>query len=168
MTRAARIALPLYLGVIYSTLGVIRVVSNALRDAGVLRLTVAITFAVALAALLVLLGTRGLLKRPRAWLTLLVAGTVYAAVLWQMDSPEEKIHFIEYGVVGVLAFFAAPERLTGLRRYVVAGVFTLAAGWLDEGIQALLPSRYYDLRDVAFNATAGVFALCVLAGLRRV
>lgn len=168
MTRAARIALPIYLGVIYSTLGVIRVVSNALRDAGVLRLTVGITFAVALAGLLALLGTRGLLRKPRAWLTLAVAGAVYAAALWQMDSPEEKVHFIEYGVVGVLAYFAAPERLSGGWRYAAAAGFTLAAGWLDEGIQALLPSRYYDLRDVAFNAAAGVLALCVLAGLRRV
>ena len=163
MTRAARIALPIYLGVIYSTLGVIRVVSNALRDAGVLRLTVGITFAVVVAALLVTLG----LKKPRTWVTLIIAGAVYGAVLWQMDSPEEKIHFIEYGVVAVLAYFAAPERLTGLGRYLAAAVFTLAAGWLDEGIQALLPSRYYDLRDVAFNAAAGVLALCVLAGHRH-
>ncbi len=165
MKRAARIALPICLGVIYSTLGVIRVLSNALRDAGVLRLTVGVAFAVAIVALLVVLGVRGLLKQRRTWVTLISSAGVYGAVLSQMDSPEEKVHFIEYGVVAVLAFFAAPERLTGLRRYVAAAVFTLAAGWVDEGIQALLPSRYYDLRDVAFNATAGVFALCALAGV---
>jgi hypothetical protein len=35
----------------------------------------------------------------------------------------------------------------------------LAAGWIDELIQGLLPTRYYDLRDVAFNAAAGLLAL---------
>ena len=163
--RWARIALPLYLGAIYSTLGVIRVLSNALRDAGVLRLTVGVTFAVTAVALLALLGVRGLLKTSRTWVTLIISGAAYGAALSQMDSPEEKIHFIEYGAVAVLAFFAAPERFEGVKRYVVAALFTLAAGWLDEGIQALLPSRYYDLRDVAFNALAGVFALAALAGV---
>jgi len=167
VTRAARIALPLYLLVIYSTLGVIRAVSNALRDAGMLRLTVACVFAAAAVGLAGVLWRAGLLSRPRTWLTLLLAGAAYAAAIWPMDSPEEKVHFVEYGVVAVLAYFAAPARLTGFRRYAAAAVFTLAAGWLDEGIQALLPSRYYDLRDVAFNAAAGVFALGALAALRR-
>jgi VanZ family protein len=55
-------------------------------------------------------------------------------------------------VVGLLAY-------ESFRRYWVALVFVAAAGWIDEGIQALLPSRYYDLRDVAFNAAAGALAL---------
>ncbi len=167
MTRAARIALPIYLLVIYATLGVIRVASNALRDAGLLRVTVACIFAAAGAVLLGVLWKKGLLRAARTWLTLLLIGAAYAAAIWPMDSPEEKVHFVEYGAVAVLAWFAAPARLQGFRRYAAAAVFTLAAGWLDEGIQALLPSRYYDLRDVAFNAAAGAFALAALAALRR-
>ncbi|MBL8955944.1 MAG: VanZ family protein [Myxococcaceae bacterium] len=166
MNRAARIALPLYLLVIYSTLGVIRQVSNALRDANLLRVTVACMFAAAVVALVVLLWRLGRLGHARTWVTLGLAGVAYAAALWPMESPEEKVHFIEYGVVAALAFFAAPERLQGFERHAAAAVFTLAAGWVDEGIQALLPSRYYDLRDVAFNGAAGVFALFVVAGCR--
>ena len=32
-------------------------------------------------------------------------------------------------------------------------------GWLDEGIQALLPNRVDDIRDVGFNALAGLMAI---------
>ena len=45
-----------------------------------------------------------------------------------------------------------------------------AFGWLDEGIQWLLPGRVYDLRDVGFNALAAamaVFGRLALAWARR-
>ena len=45
---------------------------------------------------------------------------------------------------------------------VAAIALTTAAGWIDEGIQYLLPNRTYDLRDVAFNATAGTVAVAAL------
>jgi VanZ family protein len=41
---------------------------------------------------------------------------------------------------------------------VVTVVVTSALGWIDEGIQALLPNRVYDLRDVGTNAFAAVMA----------
>ena len=48
-----------------------------------------------------------------------------------------------------------------------AMVITGILGWLDEGIQAFLPNRYYDLRDVAFNAAAGVLSLISLMLIER-
>ncbi len=38
-------------------------------------------------------------------------------------------------------------------------VVTALLGWIDEGIQSLLPNRAYDLRDVGFNALAGLMAI---------
>ena len=49
------------------------------------------------------------------------------------------------------------------KRFIACALFVAAAGWIDEGIQALLPSRFYDLRDVAFNAAAGLMALGAIA-----
>ena len=40
-------------------------------------------------------------------------------------------------------------------------------GWLDEGVQGLLPNRMYDLRDVAFNALAAALALGAAAAVRK-
>jgi VanZ family protein len=78
-----------------------------------------------------------------------------------MESPEEKFHFIEYGLVAVLWFLSLPPAWSTPKRTATAALATLASGWLDEGMQALIPSRYYDLRDVAFNASAGLMALTV-------
>ncbi|MCK5438817.1 MAG: hypothetical protein KAI97_02685 [Gemmatimonadetes bacterium] len=44
---------------------------------------------------------------------------------------------------------------------------TALLSWLDEGIQALLPSRVYDLRDVGVNALAGLMAIAASLALAR-
>jgi VanZ family protein len=46
---------------------------------------------------------------------------------------------------------------------VAAVLLAGAAGWVDEAIQALLPNRVYDLRDVAFNTLAAAAAIAALA-----
>ncbi|MDP3153648.1 MAG: VanZ family protein [Archangium sp.] len=164
--RTARITLATLLLGIYSTLSVARQVSNALRDAGLLRATVATAFGVAALAVIVFLVRHPSLRTPRTLFATLGVALVYGAVIFPMSSPEEKLHFLEYGAVGVLAFFAAKPGWSTSRRFLFAVLFTLAAGWLDEGIQALLPTRHYDLRDVGFNALAGVMALTAFAFIR--
>jgi hypothetical protein len=157
--RTARIALAALLLGIYSTLAIARDISNAIRDAGLLRLTIGAAFGVAALAIGILVARSPALRRPRTLLAVLGVAGVYAAVVFPMSSSEEKFHFLEYGAVGLLAFLAAPVSWVGLRRFAFAAFFTLCAGWVDEGIQALLPTRHYDLRDVGFNALAGVMAL---------
>lgn len=157
--RTARIALGVLLLCIYSTLSVARTISNALRDAGYLRAAVAVVFTLAAIGAVVFLFRTPALRNPRASFAVLGVALVYATIVFPMSSPEEKLHFLEYGAVGVLAFFAMPPRWVTPKRFAAAVLFTLAAGWLDEGIQALLPNRHYDLRDVGFNALAGAMAL---------
>jgi VanZ family protein len=161
--RAARMTLAGYLLGIWATLGVVRTITNFLRDHGLLRVSVVAAFAIAgTAGLWLILRNAG----NRSWrmvLALLLVGLAYAAVIVPMKSPEEKIHFIEYGGVAVLAHAGSPRNWSRWRRFIVCALFVAAAGWIDEGIQALLPSRVYDLRDVAFNATAGLMALGAVA-----
>ncbi len=158
--RAARITLAIYLLAIYATLGVVLPITNFLRDRGILRVSVVAAFGIATAMILWWIFRD---VRRRTWrfaFSLLIVACVYAAVIYPMKSPEEKIHFIEYGGVALLAYASS-------KRYVASALFVAAAGWIDEGIQALLPSRYYDLRDVAFNAVAGLMALAVIAIFSR-
>lgn len=165
--RLASVALPALLTLIYGTLSVARRLTEAVRATGLLRLAVGLVFASAGTLVLVLLARDRRARTPRVWAALLLTAGVYAAVVFPMDSPEEKLHFIEYGVVALLAFAAAPEAWSEGKRTLGAALFTVAAGWADEGIQWLLPNRYYDLRDVAFNALAGVFALAAFNAVRR-
>lgn len=161
--RAARITLAVYLLAIYATLGSVRTVTNYLRDGGMLRVSVAVSFSIAAAGMLWLIFRDARRRNMRTVVSLLAVGAIYAAAIVPMSSPEEKIHFIQYGLVALLAYDAFPVR----RRYLFAAVFVLGAGWIDEGIQALLPSRFYDLRDVAFNAAAGVLALLARYAVTR-
>ena len=161
--RAARVTLTVYLVAIYTTLGVVRSVTNFLRDHGLLRVSVVAAFVIAGAAGLWLILREARNRSWRTVLALLLTGAAYAAVIYPMKSLEEKIHFVEYGGAAVLAHAAAPRNWSRWKRFIVCALFVAAAGWIDEGIQALLPSRVYDLRDVAFNATAGLMALGVVA-----
>jgi VanZ family protein len=156
--RVARIVLAVYLTAIYATLGVVRTITNFLRDRGMLRISVAVAFLLAATCALTLLFRDPRLRTRRFVLALFAIALVYAAAILPMDSPEEKIHFIEYGAVALLAYAAFPVR----RRYLTSALFVIAAGWIDELIQGLLPTRFYDLRDVAFNAAAGLLALLAL------
>lgn len=164
--RISRVALPVVLLGIYSTLAVARTITNALRDANLLRVSVGVVFGLVTIVLVLGVVRSPALRSPRVLISAAVVALAYVLVIWPMDSPEEKLHFVEYGVVAVLAFFASPLQWPEPRRIVAAALFTGAAGWLDEGIQALLPSRYYDLRDVGFNALAGVMALSAMALVR--
>jgi len=162
-------------GLTWSTLYWARLVAEQLRDRGWITATMWTIFAAAGLGVLVLV-TR---QRPR-WREVAVLAVFAAAygvaVTTFLEQPEEALHFVQYGLVGGLFFAALAERCRHLPDSawlnrpavpaVLAFVLTVAAGWTDEGIQYLLPNRYYDLRDVAFNAAAGGLAIAGTAAWR--
>jgi VanZ family protein len=94
-------------------------------------------------------------------------------VLAAIRQPEERLHFLEYGALAGFVEAALRERwqvaTDGSRSAAattLAAVTTALLGWLDEGIQLLVPTRVYDWRDVGFNAAGGALLLA-LANLRR-
>ena len=156
---------------IFSSLYIARPITNWLRDANLLRLAVVGSFVLAAAWIgLVLLRSR---PGWRTWVVLSAIATVYVLLLSRLQLPEERLHFLEYGIVGGLVFAALLERQKNTgdtsggtlgRRgplWPAVGAFLIngVAGWVDEGIQELIPNRFYDLRDVAMNAAAGALAI---------
>lgn len=98
----------------------------------------------------------------------------YLATLIRMPVPEQRSHLFEYGLVAILIYYALSERRRNGRRVPVPALLALAAtvllGWLDEGIQALLPNRVYELADVGLNAafaTMAIVAIVVLGWARK-
>lgn len=163
-----------YLGLIYLSLWPLQFALDFLRSRNLLRLTLATLFLGAAGAVVALLA------RHRAgrleWLVLALVGALYAALLGRMTILQERLHLLEYGLLA-LAFARALEararagggaaRAARLDAGVVAAGLTALAGWIDELVQGALPNRHYDLRDVGFNALAGVLALASAGGLRR-
>ena len=144
---------------IYSTLGLAGSLAEVLRERNLLSAAVLVLMVLTVAAIV---GS-GLKRRPgrrEAWVALGVTAVYAMAVVRMGGSPEERTHLFEYGIVAVLVYRALCERSQNGRRVrvpaVLALVMTVLLGWLDEGIQALLPNRVYDNLDVVRNSVAAL------------
>ncbi len=155
---------------IYSTLGLAGTLAEVLRERDLLGVAFGVGFLLVLAAIV---GS-ALKRRPgrrEIWVGLGVA-TVYGMVVVRMGiAPAERTHLFEYGLVAVLIHQALTERLQHGRRVPAPAALAIAAtallGWVDEGIQSILPNRVYDLRDVGVNALAGLMAIAATLILAR-
>lgn len=158
---------------IYLTLGAAGAVAGVLRESGLLE---AATFVLGMLLVGAAVVTLRVLVRPGwgelgVWLGIAAA---YLMVFLRVASPVERSHLIEYGVVAAFIHEALLERRTQGRRVPVPALLAVVAtaliGWLDEGIQAVLPNRVYDIEDVLFNTLAAVMAVAArmaLAWVRR-
>jgi hypothetical protein len=155
--------------VIYSTLGLAGRVVQTLRELNLLRISFA-AFLLLAGAVIVVHWIKRRPGRNETW----VAIGVTAVFLWAMartQHPEERTHLIEYSLVALLIHEALKERRRNGRRVPAPAALALGAtvllGFIDECIQALLPNRVYDIRDVGFNALAALMAIAASLALSR-
>ncbi|MBP7829855.1 MAG: VanZ family protein [Kiritimatiellae bacterium] len=104
--------------------------------------------------------------RAAAWVVAITL--LYAFLSWRLRAnPEEAVHFIEYGVLGLLSFRAFGHRMRDPMIYLAAGWLGALLGTMDEVIQWLTPRRVFGLRDVWLNIQAvGLIQVLLAAGLR--
>ncbi len=82
-------------------------------------------------------------------------------------SPEEEIHFLEYGLVGILFLRAFFLHFKNARTaFVAAFLLGSLCGTLDEFIQKLIPSRTFDTNDIILNLISVqmglvIYSICV-------
>jgi hypothetical protein len=87
--------------------------------------------------------------------------------LWR--TPEEAIHFLEYGLLGFLLFRALSLTIRDKSIYLSAFLAGSLVGTADEILQWLTPGRYWDFRDVGLNAlAAGLIQVALWKGVRPV
>ena len=105
---------------------------------------------------------------PSAYWCLLAVVCVFAFTLYQLRSiPEEALHVAQYALLGVLVYRALSHRVRDYSIYPLGLLFTSMVGMVDEYIQWMVPSRYFDLRDIGINSFSGLLAqLGLVAGLR--
>ncbi len=86
---------------------------------------------------------------------LAILGLYLCCMLAATELTADRVHFVEYGILGILCFRAVnPSHRTG-RRVFYAMVAVFAIGLLDESIQGLLDNRYFDVRDIVIDLLAG-------------
>lgn len=156
---------------IYSTLGLQGRLVAILQD---LNLLVGVYISLLVLMVLAIIGSaiKRRIGRYEVWVTLGIAAVYGMLVVRLFLNPVERTHLFEYGLVGVLIYKALEERNRNGRRAITTAIIAIIAtsllGWLDEGIQAILPNRVYDIRDVGFNALAGLMAVTASLLLSRV
>ena len=152
---------------IYSTLGLAATLAGFLRNRGLLDDLFVLGLILIGAAIL----AQGLTWRPRGIEIVVTLGIVatYLLVFARMAIPEERTHLIEYGVVAVFVNEALTERASQGRHVPVPALLAVLAtamvGLLDECIQAFLPNRVFDYRDILFNGLAAVMAVAASVAL---
>lgn len=146
--------------VIYSTLGLTGYLATVLDN----NLLQAVSFAFGLFLIAIAIVASGFVRRPQwreVWIILGIVA-VYAMVLVRMGL-QERTHLIEYSVLALLVYSGFLERKQNGGRVrwpaLSAVMLTVLFGWLDEGIQAFLPNRFFDLQDLLFNTLAAVMAV---------
>lgn len=149
----------LYVGIIYATLGYARAPLTFLREKGCLRIFLGVLYVATFGGLIL-----GLIKIKAAqWWRIIVLCVVYSSffiISRYMSSPEEQIHFLQYGLVGVLFMRAVASHIgVNWKSYLAAILLSGLAGWGDERIQGILPNRYYDVNDILFNILSAFLGL---------
>ena len=81
---------------------------------------------------------------------------VYETLQLQKVSPEEAMHFLQYGLLYVLAFRAFAAKYPQTPALVAAWLFCSFCGMVDEFIQWTIPKRYFDFRDIWLNSESAL------------
>lgn len=117
-----------------------------------------------------LAAAAGLAGLARVWraatrlerLVLAIGLAAYGAGVLELEIPQERLHYLEYGLLAALVYVGSTARRpAGSWRPVAFGFAVAAAlGLLDEALQGWLwPRRYFDWRDVLLNARAAAVGL---------
>lgn len=95
-------------------------------------------------------------QKSRRFLAVWIAvGAAYMLAAWTLRrAPEESVHLLEYGALGIAAWRALRFRISDAWIYPAAAMVGACVGMFDEAIQWLTPDRHWDLRDIGINAAS--------------
>ncbi|MFQ5598710.1 MAG: VanZ family protein [Nitrospiria bacterium] len=140
---------------IYAILPFARGWQSVLRGLFDAKMNVFINLLLLTTGLMFLLWFARRLSRRRLF-TFIVTLVLSFSFAMQMELPEERIHLIQYGVLGYLCASAASATFKGMAGSLMVLALGLVIGVGDELIQGILPSRVFDWWDVSYNL-GGVF-----------
>lgn len=129
-----------------------------------------ITYGATLAVVLMLLASGAYVWRQATytvaglvWIIAIAVIYAYLIVGLKGGSPEEALHYLLYGGLGVLLYRAFAHRVRDISIYVLATIAGTIVGIADETIQWLVPDRYFGTRDIWLNFTGVALVQVALA-----
>lgn len=150
-----------YVLLIYVTLGYVRCLSDALRCRGLLGyVSMAIIF---LLCGVVFARLRQLSSRGSRRLIVILLGISVLSSLFFLPFPEERLHVVEYSILGWLLGWSLACSGKWPAWWGVGVLLAWLIGYGDEMIQCFLPNRVFDVRDIFLNGIAGMVGLVIFA-----
>jgi len=156
-----------WVGLIYITLYAARPACEFLKATTPFALIINVFVLLCAVVVIAAFIRRGRARRPLTYVLLCAVFLSYAGILQGIEHPEEKIHLAEYGFLAYLIFRALHRQGKGVMSYLGAFILAGIFGWIDEGIQYLLPNRYYQAEDVFLNAVSAALGLVTVFVYRR-
>jgi len=98
-------------------------------------------------------------EKPVQMIVLVLTSACYIYFILRLELVVERIHYIEYGLVTILAFRAIAPLFPNSGAFILSLMYVIALGTFDEGVQWILPTRVGEIRDVWINLTAGFLGL---------
>ena len=80
-------------------------------------------------------------------------------LIWQIKLSAEKIHILEYALLGWLALRDLGKINKKWFAILLTFLFCILIGATDEIFQAILPYRFFDMRDIVFNGLGAVWGM---------
>lgn len=105
-----------------------------------------------------------IIKRPLPRLRKLFFFLLFSLGLilsWRLPIAAERIHLLEYGLLGGLATRDTTKKRLSLLSVFLSLAVILCFGLLDEGFQLFLPQRVAELRDVCLNFIGGGWGIAL-------
>lgn len=135
---------------------VLEFIQSYIGGGGVKILLALIMIAASLAFLIFVMKKRVHAIKTPTLILLIILGLILA---WQVKYPAEKVHILEYGLLGWLATKDLIKVNGKSKAIISAAIFCIVVGIIDEAFQAVLPYRFYDIRDIIFNGLGGIWGI---------
>lgn len=167
-TRISWVIVTLYTGLIFATLADVVLIMDVIERwvgdlLGTMLSVLTLVFLTLFFVYLIVVK-----KERQPWRYLLMVFVIASVAIIErfIFYPAEKVHLVEYGILGWMIYQAV--RMSG--GGVVAGYFwtmalVLIIGTADEIVQMYLPMRVFDFRDIVINFHSGILGAVACAGL---
>ncbi len=156
MKKSIWIIIAIYIFLIYSTLSVTPLILNFLYTSLEQKfLTIIVNIIFIIITLLIIYF---LIKKKKLKISFFLLIFLFLILFWitQIEKPAERIHFLEYGILGVLIFKATGEKV---KQNIFGIILLVMIAVIDELIQYMLPNRVGDIKDVIMNIIGGIIGL---------
>ena len=141
-----------------------RTLAVTIRSHGVLTKGVSVLTGLVFGFFIIKSWPRFLLEPLKGIILVLLLMVVIATMYVTLELPEERLHFVQYALLGYLAGWtvAGIRAHHGSRKQLaLAFLITFLIGTLDEMVQGILPMRTFDFHDIFWNVISAWTGLWV-------